>query len=153
VGGDDLWLKNAGATYQRAMNLIFHDLLGAILEVYIDDLVIKSNEFREHLADLRVTFERMRRYNLKMNPLKCAFSVSARRFLGFIVHEQGIEINLKKIDSIKRLETPRCKHDVQKLLGKMNYLQRFIANLAGKVDSFLHLVRLKHKNGFIWGEE
>jgi hypothetical protein len=59
VGGDDFWLKNSRATYQRAMNLIFHDLLGTILEVYIDDLVIKLAEFREHLADLRATIERM----------------------------------------------------------------------------------------------
>jgi hypothetical protein len=66
-------LKNARATYQRAMNLIFHDLLGIILEVYIDDLVIKSAGFTGHLADLRLVFERMRKYNLKMNPLKCVF--------------------------------------------------------------------------------
>jgi hypothetical protein len=66
-------LKNARATYQRAMNLIVHDLLGIILEVYIDDLVIKSAGFTGHLADLRLVFERMRKYNLKMNPLKCVF--------------------------------------------------------------------------------
>jgi hypothetical protein len=79
-------LKNAGATYQRAMNLIFHDLLGVILEVYIDDVVVKSNAELPHLVDLCLAFERMRRYGLKMNPLKCAFGVSARRFLGFIIH-------------------------------------------------------------------
>jgi hypothetical protein len=90
-------LKNVGAMYQRAMNLIFHDLLGIILEVYIDDIVIKSAGFRDHLADLRVAFERMRKYQLKMNPLKCAFRVSAGRFLGFIVHEKGIEIDLKMV--------------------------------------------------------
>jgi hypothetical protein len=146
-------LKNAEATYQRAMNMIFHDLLGTILEVYIDDLVIKLAGFEKHLADLWVMFERMRSYNLKMNPLKCTFGVLARRFFGFIVHEQGIEINPKKIYSIRKLEAPKCKHDVQKLLGKVNYLQRFIANLARKVDSFLPLVHLKHENEFTWGEE
>ena len=75
-------LKNAGATYQRAMNLIFHDLLGVILEVYIDDIVIKSAGLCNHLADLRLALERMRRYGLKMNPLKCAFGVLAGKFLG-----------------------------------------------------------------------
>ena len=65
--------KNAGATYQRAMNLIFHDLIGIILEVYIDDIVIKSAGLSHHLADLRLALERMRQYGLKMNPLKCAF--------------------------------------------------------------------------------
>jgi hypothetical protein len=71
-------LKNVGAMYQRAMNLIY--LLGIILEVYIDDIVIKSAGFRDHLADLRVAFERTRKYQLKMNPLKCACGVSAGRF-------------------------------------------------------------------------
>jgi hypothetical protein len=69
------------------MNLIFHDFLGVLLEVYIDDLVIKLADIDRHLADLKLVFERMRRYNLKMNPLKCVFGVLAGRFLGFIVHE------------------------------------------------------------------
>jgi hypothetical protein len=64
-------LKNARATYQRAMNLVFHDLLGVILEVYIDDIVIKSATFHEHLANLNVTFQRMRKYNLKESPQVC----------------------------------------------------------------------------------
>jgi hypothetical protein len=116
-------LKNTGATYQRAMNLIFHDLLGTILEDYIDDLVVKSTDFATHIADLRKVFERMRRYNLKMYPLKCAFGMSAGRFLGFVVHEKGIEIDPKKIESINKISEPTCKRDVQKLLGKVNYLQ------------------------------
>jgi hypothetical protein len=146
-------LRNAGATYQRVMNLIFHDLIGILLEVYIDDLVIKSAGFKAHLADLRVALEMMEKYNLKMNPLKCAFGVLTGRFLGFIVHEDGIELDPKKVESIKRVQEPTCKPDVQKLLGKINYLRRFISNLAGKIDSFLPLVRLKHENEFIWGEE
>jgi hypothetical protein len=64
----DFGLKNAGATYQRAMNLIFHDLLGIVLEIYIDDVVVKSDSMDNHLADLRLALERIRRYGLKMNP-------------------------------------------------------------------------------------
>jgi hypothetical protein len=94
-------LKNAGATYQHAMNLIFHDLLGIILEVYIDDLVVKSTELDDHLADLWLTFERIRKYCLKMNTLKCVFGVLADKFLGFIVHETGIEVHPKRVESIK----------------------------------------------------
>jgi hypothetical protein len=86
-------LKNAGATYQRAMNLIFHELLGNTVEVYIDDIVVKSAEFSSHIADLRKAFDKMRRYGLKMNPRKCAFGVSAGKFLGFVIHEHGIEID------------------------------------------------------------
>jgi hypothetical protein len=86
-------LKNAGATYQRAMNLIFHDLLGIILEVYIDDVVVKLDSMDGHLADLRLALERMCRYGLKINPVKCVFCVSAGKFLEFIIHEHGIEID------------------------------------------------------------
>ena len=86
-------LKNAGSTYQRAMNWIFHDLIGIILEVYIDDIVIKSAGLSHHLADLRLALKRMRHYGLKMNPLKCAFGISVGKFLGFIIHEKGIEID------------------------------------------------------------
>jgi hypothetical protein len=115
-------LKNAGATYQRAMNLILHDLLEVILEVYIDDLVVKSATFEGHLVHLRLAFKRMRKYNLKMNPLNCAFGVSVGRFLGFVVHENGIEIDPKNVESIRKIGEPTCKKDVQKLLGKINYL-------------------------------
>jgi hypothetical protein len=94
-------LKNAGATYQRAMNLIFHDLIGVIMEVYIDDIVIKLAAHKSHLADLRLTFERMHHYGLKMNPLKCAFGVSAGKFLGIIIHDKGIYIDPKRIKKIK----------------------------------------------------
>jgi hypothetical protein len=116
-------LKNAGATYQRAMNLIFHDLLGIIMEIYIDDVVVKSVGFKSHLADLHLAFERMRKYGLKMNPLKCAFGVLAGRFLGFIMHENGIEVDPNKIEAIRRIHEPACKKDVQSLLGKVNYLR------------------------------
>nr|AAM74403.1 Putative retroelement [Oryza sativa Japonica Group] len=125
-----IWLKNAGATYQRAMNLIFHDLLGIILEICIDDIVVQSDGMEGHIADLRLAFERMRRYGLKMNPLKCAFGVSAGKFLGFMVHERGVEIDPKKIEKSRDFKAPTCKKEVQKLLGKVNYLRRFISNLA-----------------------
>jgi hypothetical protein len=115
-------LKNAGATYQRAMNLIFHDLLGIIIEVYIDDIVVKSAILFYHLANLCLAFERMRHFGLKMNPLKCAFGVSAGKFLGFIIHENGIEIDPKKIEVIQKVQAPTCKRDVQKLIGKVNFL-------------------------------
>jgi hypothetical protein len=102
-------LKNVGASYQRAMNLIFHDLLGIIVEVYIDDIVVKSAGDNSHLADLRLAFEKMCPYKLKMNPLKCSFGVSDGKFLGFIVHEKGIEIDPKKIEAIQSVKAPTCK--------------------------------------------
>jgi hypothetical protein len=116
-------LKNAGATYQRAMNLKFHDLLGIVMEVYIDDVVIKLVSVSIHMADLQVSLERMRKYGLRMTPLKCTFGVKAGRFLGFIVHVHGIQVDPKKVESIKSLGEPTCRSDVQKLLGEINYLR------------------------------
>ena len=88
-------LKNAGAIYQRAMNYIFHDLIGKLVEIYIDDVVVKSTSAGGHLEDLRQVLERTWRFGLRMNPKTCAFGVSASQFLGFLVHERGIKIGLK----------------------------------------------------------
>ena len=111
-------LKNACATYQRAMNLIFHDLLGVILEVCIDDIVIKSAGLDHHLVDLKLALQRMRWYGLKMNQLKCAFGVSAGNFLDFIIHEKGIEIDPKRIEAMKNVESPTCKKDLKILWAR-----------------------------------
>lgn len=81
-------LKNASATYQRAMNYIFHELIGKIAEIYIDDVMLKSEGYREHWPDLCKTQECTRRHGLKMNPNKCSFGLSAGQFLGFMVHER-----------------------------------------------------------------
>jgi hypothetical protein len=113
-------LKNVGATYQRAMNLIFHDLLRVLMDVYIDNVVVKSVGFKEHTTDLKLSLERMKKYGLWMNPLKCTFRVTTGRFLGFIVHEHNIQIDPKKIESIGKIGEPVCKKDIQKLLGKIN---------------------------------
>ncbi|KAM1639799.1 hypothetical protein PS2_009829 [Malus domestica] len=86
-------LKNAGATYQRAMQNIFNDMLHKNVECYVDDVVVKTKKRSDHLKDLRVVFERLRKYNLKMNPLKCAFGVTSGKFLGFIVKHRGIEVD------------------------------------------------------------
>ena len=102
-------LKNAGATYQRAMNYIFHDLIGKLVEIYIDDVVVKSMSAGGHLEDLRKVLERTRKFGLKMNPKKCAFGVSAGQFLGFLVHERGIEIGLKSQEAIRTMRPPTTK--------------------------------------------
>ena len=83
-------LKNAGATYQRAMHKIFDDMLHKNVECYVDDLVVKSRKSKDHLQDLCRVFDRLRMYQLKMNPLKCAFGVTSGKFLGFIVQHRGI---------------------------------------------------------------
>jgi hypothetical protein len=145
-------LKNANATYQRAMNLIFHELLGNTVEVYIDNILFKLAEFSSHVADLRKAFDKMRRYGLKMNPRKCAFGVSTGKFLGFIIHEHGIEIDPDRIKSIRNVGPLTYKVEVQKFLGKIHYLRRFISNLAEKIDAFTPILLLKNDAEFIWGQ-
>jgi len=83
-------LKNIGATYQRAMNFIFHEFIGTLVEIYIDDVVVKSGDFIKHLANLQKILECTRKHGLKMNPNKCAFGVSVGQLLGFMVHQRGI---------------------------------------------------------------
>jgi hypothetical protein len=78
----------------------------------------------------------MRQYGLKMNPLKCSFCVSAGKFLDLIIHEHDIEIDPKKVESIKKVNAPTCKKELQSFLDKVNYLRRFISNLSGKVKVF-----------------
>jgi hypothetical protein len=85
-------LKNVDAIYQRAMNYIFHELIGKIVEIYIDDVVLKSKGYQEHLEDLKKTLKCTIKHGLRMNPHKCAFGVSAGQFLGFMVHEKGIKV-------------------------------------------------------------
>lgn len=100
-------LKNAGATYQRTMTNIFNDILHNTIECYVDDLVVKTKKRENHLNDLRKVFDRLRKYQLKMNPLKCAFGVTFGKFLGFVVRYQGIEIDPTKIKAIMEMPPPR----------------------------------------------
>ncbi|KAI5332367.1 hypothetical protein L3X38_022496 [Prunus dulcis] len=146
-------LRNAGATYQRAMNSIFHDMIGHSLEVYIDDVVIKSPEEGDHISSLRKAFLRMRQHKLKMNPKKCVFGVQAGNFLGFLVHQRGIEVDKNKAKSIMEALPPRNKKELQSLLGKINFLRRFISNSAGKIQPFSSLLRLKQEQTFKWEEQ
>ena len=108
-------LKNVGATYQRAMNSMFHDFIEKFMQVYIDDIVVKSSSEDDHLNHLRQSFERMRQYGLKMNP--------------------------------------STKKELQSLLGKINFLIRFISNLSGRAQAFSPLLRLKKEDAFKWEPE
>ena len=95
------------------MNYIFHELIGKIVEIYIDDVVVKSKGYQKHLADLRKALEFTRRHGLRMNSNKCAFGVSAGQFLGFMVHERGIKISLKTILAIDKVEAPTTNVELQ----------------------------------------
>ena len=86
-------LKNVGATYQRLMTKIFQPLMRQTMEVYFNDMLVKSKEHLDHTKHLQETFELLRTYDMKHNPLKCAFDISLGKLLGFMVTQRGIEAN------------------------------------------------------------
>ncbi|KAL0301365.1 UNVERIFIED_CONTAM: Retrovirus-related Pol polyprotein from transposon gypsy [Sesamum radiatum] len=120
-------LKNAGATYQRLVNRMFKELTEKTMEVYVDDMLIKEKEEKEHLAHLQAVFEVMMRYGMKLNLAKCTFGVRGGKFLRYMVSEKGIEANPKKIEAIMQVGLPKTIKDVQKLTGKVALLACFIS--------------------------
>ena len=90
-------LKNAGATYQRAMVTLFHDIMHKEIEVYVDDMIAKSQDEEEHVVNLRKLFERLRKFQLKLNLAKCTFGVTSEKLKGFVVRKRGIEIDPDKV--------------------------------------------------------
>ena len=99
-------LKNAGSTYQRLVNKMFADLLGKTMEVYIDDMLVKSEREQDHIKHLEQAFTVLRTYGMKLNPEKCFFGVSAGKFLGFMVTQRGIEVSPEQVKSILSLRSP-----------------------------------------------
>jgi hypothetical protein len=144
-------LKNAEATYQRMVTKMFAKQLGKTVEVYIDDMVIKSIFVANHLNDLRVVFNILRRHRLKLNKSKCAFGVESGKFLGFMVTQRGIEANPDQISAILDLKPPRTVREVQRLTGMAAALNRFISRSAEKCRPFFDLIK-KGKN-FHWGDQ
>ena len=142
-------LKNAGATYQRLMNKMFAHQIDRNVQVYVDDMLVKSLHEVDHLDDLRETFDTLRSFNMKPNPNKCAFGVTARKFLGFMVSQRGIEFNLEKVWAIMELEPPRTIKEVQSLNGKIATLNRFILRAMDRCLPFFRTLR----KSFEWTDE
>uniref|UniRef100_A0A2N9FUJ3 Integrase catalytic domain-containing protein n=1 Tax=Fagus sylvatica TaxID=28930 RepID=A0A2N9FUJ3_FAGSY len=142
-------LKNAGATYQRLMNRMFHDQIGRNVEVYVDDMLVKSKEEDGHLDDLRETFQTLRKYQMKLNPSKCAFGVYSGKFLGFMVSQRGIEANPDKIKAILEMQPPKNIKEVQRLTGRIAALNRFMSRSTDKCLPFFKTL----KKAFEWTDE
>ena len=112
-------LKNASAIYQRLMNKLFEHQIGRNVEVYVDDMLVKSQRDDNHFGDLRETFETLHSYNMKLNPGKYAFGVMAGKFLGFMVSQRGIETNPDKIWAIVEMAPLKNVKKVQSLNDKV----------------------------------
>ncbi|KAL0448807.1 UNVERIFIED_CONTAM: hypothetical protein Slati_1437100 [Sesamum latifolium] len=144
-------LKNAGATYQRMVDKIFRPQLGRKMEVYVDNMLVKSKKTHHHVEDLDETFAVLRKYRLKLNPEKCAFGVSGGHFLGFMVTQRGIEAKPDKIKAIMDMGPPTNINEVQRLTGRIAALSRFISKFAEQGLPFFKTLR-KVKN-FEWTKE
>ncbi|XP_058775915.1 uncharacterized protein LOC131650215 [Vicia villosa] len=144
-------LKNTGATYQRMMNKVFQAEIGDMLEVYMDDMIVKSQRETDHAAHLKKVFEQAQKCKMRFNPEKCTFGVRAGKFLGFYLTERGIEANPDKCRAFSDLPTPNSKKSIQTLNGMLTSLSRFVAKSA---QHALPLFKLLHKETtFEWTEE
>ncbi|GJX36170.1 reverse transcriptase domain-containing protein [Tanacetum coccineum] len=147
-------LKNAGATYQRLVDKAFQRQIGRNLEVYVDDLVIKSRTEEEIIRDITETFKTLRQINMKLNPKKCSFGMQEGMFLGYKVNTDGLKVCPEKADAVLSLPSPRCLKDVQKLNGKLASLNRFLSKSAEKsLPFFKTLKKCTKKSDFQWTQE
>ena len=119
------------------------------MEVYVDDMLVKSLDEERHLDDLQETFDTLRRYNIKLNPSKCAFGVLSGKFLRFMVSHRRIEVNLDKIQAILNMEPPRNIKEVQSLTGRVAALNRFVSKAIDKCLPFFKVL----KKAFEWTDE
>ncbi|KAJ9544403.1 LOW QUALITY PROTEIN: hypothetical protein OSB04_024110 [Centaurea solstitialis] len=139
-------LKNAGSTYQRLVNRMFKDHLGRTMEVYIDDMLVKSERSQDHIQHLKQSFDILREYKMKLNPTKCSFGVRAGKFFGYMVTRRGIEASPEQIKAILEIQSPRNVKEVQKLTGRVAALNRFISRSSDKCHLFYN------NKGFDWTE-
>jgi hypothetical protein len=144
-------LKNAGATYQKAIQKCLESQIGKNVEAYVDDVVVKTTKEDDLIADLAQTFANLRHYRWKINPEKCGFGVPSGKLLSFMVIRRVIEANPTKVDAILKMNQPTGKKDVMKLTGMMAALGRFISKLGEKGLPFFKL--LKKSDKFKWTDE
>ena len=142
-------LKNVGAAYQRLMNKMFAHQIGRNVQVYVDNMLVKSQREDYHLDDLKETFGTLPFYNIKLNLSKCIFGVMAGKFLGFMVSQRGIEVNSDKIRAIMEMAPPRNTKEVQCLNGMVAMLNRFVSRVMDKCLPFFRTL----KKSFEWMAE
>ena len=139
-------LKNAAAIYQRLVNKMFQKQIGTFMEVYIDSILVKSIKSELHITHLAEAFQVLKSYNMKLNPAKCVFGISAGKFLGFIVNNRGIEANLDKIKVVLDMLPPSNIKDIQHLIWRIDALSCFVSRASDKCRPFFQVL----KKAFQW---
>ncbi|RVW37750.1 Retrovirus-related Pol polyprotein from transposon 17.6 [Vitis vinifera] len=121
------------------------------VEVYVDDMIVKSRDRADHLAALQRFFERIRQFRLRLNPKKCTFGVTSGKFLGHIVSEHGIEVDPEKIRAILDMPAPRTEREIKGFLGRLQYINRFIVRLTDICEPIFRLLRKNQPT--IWNDD
>nr|KYP70485.1 Transposon Ty3-G Gag-Pol polyprotein [Cajanus cajan] len=135
----------------RLMDKVFHHQIGRNLEVYVDDMVVKTISATDHASDLAEVFAQIRKHNMRLNPEKCVFGVQGGKFLGFMITSRGIEANPEKCKAIIQMQSPQTVKEVQRLSGQLVSLSRFIPKLAEKAGPIFTL--LKKPKNFLWTDQ
>ena len=143
-------LSNAEATFQRAMDYAFRGLIGRIIEIYQDDLTVFSKDGKSHIGHLKQVFERCREFGISLNPAKSVFEVTEGKLLGHIICKDGVKIDPERIAAIAKIPLPHNKKGLQSFFGTINFLRRFIPNLAKVTKPLNRLLRNDVK--FQWDE-
>ena len=134
-------LKNVGAIYQRMVNMMFTEQIGQTMEVYIDDMLVKSKLTTNHVQDLNLMFKVLHKYQIKPNLLKYGFGVESGKFLGFIINQKAIEANPKKIQALLKMQSPHKPNEVQSLAGRVTALRQFVSRANDKCLPFFDALK------------
>ncbi|XP_073153649.1 uncharacterized protein [Henckelia pumila] len=140
-----------GATYQRLMDRVFASQISRNMKVYVDDILVKSQDDVGLVANLEETFSTLRTYRVKLNPENCVFGVRGCTFLGYMVTERGIEANPEKVQAIQSMSPPCNLQEVQRLAGRIAALSRFISRSAHRSLPFFKVLCKAKK--FEWHDE
>ena len=143
-------LANSPACFMRLMTRVLQGLMWETCLVYLDDIIVFSSNFNEHITRLREVFQRFRNANLSLKPKKCSFLKSETKFLGHIINSEGIKPLPEKIEKIKNYPRPKNVKDVQSFLGLVGYYRKFIKNFA-KIAGPLHELTSKG-HVFTWSK-
>ena len=134
-------LKNAKATYQRMATALLHDMMHNEVEVYVDNMIVKSKDKGSYTINLRKFFKRIKEYRLRLNPQKCTFRVIAKKLLGFLVSDRGIEVDPSKIKAILEMPSPKSEKEIRGFLGRLQYISLFIAKFTSTCEPIFKLLR------------
>jgi hypothetical protein len=144
-------LSNAGATFQRAMQIAFDDLIGKIIQIYLDDLTVHSKNQSDDFGHLKRVLMQCGKFDISLNPSKSIFGITKGKLLVYIVSDLGISIDPERIVAILNLPAPTSKKEVQAFMGVINFVRRFVPDFSVMVKPIHNL--LKQDHSFSWTDD